>query len=250
MMWTPVLAEANDDAPELRERITCSSAKKIIRLINKFQGLDADKRDTVDMLFDANFGVQDGGVLPERVFMRDNGVEENFTVDAEGNISDFSKIGKASKTSELCSEDPSREGMPRGEGIRFNLTSDVTFLENTGYHDLATLKDGLKDGKSHYKKMVPAPMRVIVPKMTYVMIDYENDDTRPQFTAMQAQTPTAGLDHATFCDNAMIKIEDLETLGADGLKVMGGPYKLAPVPDPKTLAKFASCAEDEETKEE
>ena len=93
-------------------------------------------------------------------------------------------------------------------------------------------------------------MRVIVPKMTYVMIDYENDDTRPQFTAMQAQTPTAGLDHATFCDNAMIKIEDLETLGADGLKVMGGPYKLAPVPDPKTLAKFAGCAEDEETKEE
>lgn len=38
----------------------------------------------------------------------------------------------------------------------------------------------------------------------------------------------------------------LEEMGRDGLKIMGGAYNLMPVPKPKTLAKFAQCADDEE----
>ena len=37
-----------------------------------------------------------------------------------------------------------------------------------------------------------------------------------------------------------------EEMGGDGLKIMGGAYKLMPAPKPKTLAKFAQCADDEE----
>ena len=58
-------------------------------------------------------------------------------------------------------------------------------------------------------------MRMIVPKMTYVMIDYHNDDTDIQFAAMSGQTPMPGLSHELFCDNAMIKIEDIEEMGGD-----------------------------------
>jgi len=142
-------------------------------MVAKFQSLDADKRDTVDMLFEASFKVKDGGALPARIFTRDAGVEKNFTLNPDGTVPDFDNIGRVSETAELCSEDPTREGTPHGEGLNFGISSDVHFLTNNGYHDLETLKDGLKDGKSHYKKMVPAAMRMLVPTLKYVMIEYE-----------------------------------------------------------------------------
>jgi len=212
----PALADdAKMDAPKLRELINCFPAKNITEMVAKFQSLDADKRDTVDMLFEASFKVKDGG-----------------------------------ETAELCSEDPTREGTPHGEGLNFGISSDVHFLTNNGYHDLATLKDGLKDGKSHYKKMVPAAMRMLVPSLKYVMIEYEAEDTPPQFTAMKGQEPVTGLEHETFCELAMIKVKDLEKLGADGLKVMGGSYNLTPVPGVKTLKRFTECSKDEETEDD
>lgn len=247
LISAPTLAEGKDDTPALRELVTCSPSKNITKLIAKVQGMDAEKRDVVDSIFEAKFTVHDGGSLPKRIFLRDYGVEEAFTLNPDGTIVDFQKIGSASETAEMCTEDPTRIGTPRGgDGLKFSLNSDVVFLENPGYHDLTSLNEGLTDGKSHYKKMVPAPMRMIVPKMTYVMIDYDNDDTDIQFAAMSGQTPMPGLSHELFCDNAMIKIEDIEEMGGDGLKIMGGAYNLMPVPKPKTLAKFAQCADDEE----
>ena len=251
LISAPVAAEDKDEDPQLRERISCFPAKNIAQFVSKFQDLDADKRDTVDMMFAATFKVKDGGSLPERVFLRDNGVEDNFTLNADGNVPDFIKIGSASETVELCSEDPSREGTPRGEGISFSIENDVHFLDSSGYHDVAAMKEGLKDGKSHYKKMVPAPMRLLVPKLTYVMIEYDAEDTTPQYSALNGQEVVEGLTHETFCKTTMIKLKDIEDLGADGLKVMGGAYKLTPVPKPKTLAKFVTCSDDEgEEKEE
>ena len=252
LISTAAFADDKDEAPQLRERINCFPAKSIAKFVSKFQGLDVDKRDTVDMMFAAKFEVKDGGALPDRIFMRNNGVEDNFTLEPDGNVPDFIKIGSASEEVELCSDDPSRAGTPRGEGINFSINNDVHFLENTGYHDMASLKEGLKDGKSHYKKMVPGPMRMMVPKLTYVMIEYDAEDRVPQYSAMKGQEVVAGLTHETFCKTAMIKVEDIEDLGGDGLKVMGGSYNLTPVPKPKTLAKFVGCSEDEdgETPEE
>ena len=248
MLSAPAFADDKEEAPALRERINCFPAKNIRTMAAKFQKIDADKRDTVDMIFAAIFTAKDGGALPDRLFIREEGAEQNFTLNADGSVPDFARIGSVSEDAELCMEDPSREGTPRGEGLKLSIGSDVQFLENTGYHDMATLKDGLKDGKTHYKKMVPAPMRMLVPKLNYVMIVYDAEKTSPQFTAMKGQTPIDGLDHEIFCDNAMINIKDMEALGADGLKVMGGAYKLTPVPGPKMLAKFTGCeGEDKET---
>ncbi|MEP3889506.1 MAG: hypothetical protein ABJN69_03505 [Hellea sp.] len=248
LVSAPAFADDKAEAPALRERINCFPAKNITKMVKKFQKIDADKRDTVDMIFDAKFKANDGGVLPERIFMREAGAEENFTLNADGGVPDFGRIGSVSEDAKLCSEDPSREGTPRGEGLNFSINSNVYFLESTGYHDMATIKDGLKDGKTHYKKMVPGPMRMLVPKLTYVMIEYDEEKTTPQFTAMKGQAPIDGLDHVIFCNSAMINIKDMEALGADGLKVMGGAYNLTPVPGPKTLAKFTGCeGEDGET---
>lgn len=202
------------------------------------------------MRFTAGYTIRDGGVLPERLFLRENGAENNFTLDGEGKVTDFKKIATASKSAELCSEDPSREGTPRGEGIGFSIDNDVQFLKNTGYHDLATLKDGLKDGKSHYKKMAPAPIRMMMPKMSHVMINYELEDTVHQFSAMKGQTPLAGLVSDQHCGQTIIKIEDLEALGGDGLQISGGAYTLSPVPNKKALQKFTECGDEDEGKKE
>ena len=236
-----------EEAPKLRELVTCFPAKGIAQFVSKFQNIDADKRDTVDMLFEAKFNVKDGGVMPSRIFMRDQGVESDFVLDAEGHVPDFINIAKTSETAELCIEDPSRVGTPRGgDDMSFSLDNDVHFLTNSGYHDMATLKDGLKDGKTHYKKMVPGAIRMLVPNLKYVMIEYEVEDTVPQYSAMKGQTALEGLDHVTFCDLPMIKVKDIESLGADGLKVTGGAYKLTPVPGVKTLARFTECSPDSE----
>jgi len=242
----PAFAEDKEDtAPILRELVNCFPTKSITEFVSKFQNIDADKRDTVDMLFKAKFNIKDGGVLPTRIFMRDQGTETDLTLDAEGNVPDFINIGKASETTELCSEDPSRVGTVRGgDDLSFRIDNDVHFLTNTGYHDLATLKDGLKDGKVHYKKMVPGAMRMLVPTLKYVMIEYDVEDTPPQYSAAKGETSLEGLEHVTFCELAMIKVKDLEKLGADGLKVMGGSYNLTPVPGVKTLARFTECSKE------
>ena len=77
------------------------------------------------------------------------------------------------------------------------------------------------------------------------MIEYDVEDTTAQYSAMKEQTLIEGLEHVTFCGFAMIKVKDLEKLDADGLKVMGGPYKLTPVPGRKTLERFTGCSKDE-----
>lgn len=246
LMSAPAFAEDKEKVPELRERINCFPAKSITKFVSKFQKIDAKKRDTVDMLFSATFEVKDGGVLPERLFIRDQGAEDSFNLTPDGDVPDFAKIGAASETAEMCTDDPSREGTPRGSGFSFSIENDVHFLENDGYHDVSVLKEGLKDGKTHYKKMAPAPIRMLIPSLSHVMIEYDIEETAPQYMAMKGETPIEGLDHELFCGQALIKLKDLEALEADGLKIMGGAYKLTPVPGPKALAKFVDCGEDKE----
>lgn len=250
MIAVPAMAEDDSGAPALRELINCIPASGISEFVAKFDGLDADKRDTVDMLFEAKLDVNDDGVLPTRIFLRDGEMEDDFALTADGTIADFRKIGKASKTTEFCLEDPTRIGTKKGGNeVRFGMSNNVHFLTNDGYHDLATLKEGLKDGKSHYKKMAPAAMRMLVPSLKYVMIEYENEETTAQFSAIKDGVPVEGLTHESFCGSVMIKVKDLEKLEAEGLKVMGGAYNLTPVPGVKTLERFAGCSEDENSEE-
>jgi len=249
LVSAPAFAEEDKEAaPQLRERISCFPAKGITKFVSKFQKIDAKKRDTVDMLFSAKFSVKDGGVMPERLFIRDDGAEDNFALKPDGEVTDFDKIGVASDAAEICTDDPSREGTPRGSGFSFSITNDVHFLDNDGYHELAAIKEGLKDGKTHYKKMAPAPIRMLIPSLSHVMIEYEAEDVVPQYAALKGETPIEGLEHELFCGQALIKLKDLEQLGADGLKIMGGVYNLTPVPGPKALARFVDCGEDEDTK--
>ena len=251
-MTSPAFADdsANDSEPKLRGDEQCFPFGGAVKQFNKFSNLKPEKRDTVGLAPAAKLTVkEEGEAYPERLFIRDNGVETDLIIDADGHVTNFGLIFEASEDVSLCAYDPSRAGTPvEDDSISFSMDMDIQYLENTGYHDLATLKDGLKDGKSHYKKMAGA-MSFMVPKMSYVMIAYDAEDTPAQFKAVkdgiEIDVPTPDL----FCDEPMISIETLEDMGADGLKVMGGTYKLMPTPSPKMLAKFARCSDDEPAEE-
>ncbi len=248
-MAIPAFAD-DEDAPKLRGEEQCFPFGGAVKQMNKFTKLKPEKRDTVGISPAAKLTLnEEGASYPERLFIRDNGVETDLNVDAEGNVTNFGLIFEGSEDVFLCSYDPARAGTPlEDDSISFSMDMDIRYLENTGYHDLATLKDGLKDGKSHYKKMAGA-MSFMVPKMSHVMIAYDAEDTPAMFKAIkdgaEIDIPTPD----TFCDEPMISVETLEEMGADGLKIIGGPYKLMPTPNAKMLAKFARCSDDDKGEE-
>ena len=239
------------DAGELREPITCSPAKGILKFLGKFETIAAKNRDTVMMVPEAKVTVNDGGGFPDRFFARDSKSETSFEFDPDGTVLGFEKIITHTPEAELCIEDKARAGTPKSDdAFSMAMGADIRFRENTGYHDMATLEDGLKDGKIHYKKMVPGPMRVLVPTFSHVMINYDDEDVTPQFNAMKGQSEVTGLASDVYCKQTIIKVDDIQALGADGLKVSGGGYVLLPVPNKKMLERFVGCQADDAGAEE
>ena len=253
ILAAPALAaeKSADDTTDLRELVTCFPAKGIITFLSKFDNLDAKQTDTISMIAEARIIYKDGGGAPDRFFMRGGTNETDFAIGPDGQITDFEKVKSGSRDAELCIEDKARAGRPKSEsGINFSMSPDIQFRENTGFHDMAVLRDGLKDGKAHYKKMAPGPMRLLIPTFSHVMINYETDNKAPQFSAVGAGKDLTGLASDSFCDNPIIRVDDIEALGGDGLRVSGGPYTLLPVPNKKMLEKFSGCAADDKDEAE
>jgi len=88
-------------------------------------------------------------------------------------------------------------------------------------------------------------MRILVPTFSHVMINYDDEDAAPQFTAMKGQSEVSGLASDVYCKQTIIKVDDIQSLGGDGLKVSGGSYVLLPVPNKKMLERFTGCEEDD-----
>ena len=242
-----VNANASDvsESSELRKQIDCIPIEGISDLMGKLDGLDSDQRDTVDGRFLASIAVNDDGVLPERFFMRTGDDETAFTIEDDGRISNFDTVNTATEISELCIDDPSRAGQPKSnDAYSFSMQFAVTFNEAAGEHSLASLKDGGKDGRAFYKKMVPGPLAMMVPKFKYVTITYEDETTLPQIHAVKNGEIMEGLSVEPFYEQHVVSIKELEKMGADSLRVVGGPYRISPSPSPEKMEKFRGEDED------
>jgi len=162
--------DAQEDT-ELREQITCRPADGIIKFLGKFDSIASKNRDTVTMVPEAKLTINDGGSFPDRFFVRDSERESSFDFDSDGTVLGFDKIVTYAPDAELCIDDQARAGTPKSDdSFSLAMGADIQFRDNTGFHDMASLQDGLKDGKIHYKKMVPAPMRILVPTFSHVMM--------------------------------------------------------------------------------
>lgn len=223
------------DKSDIREATECLPAEDIIKLFSKFDGLKPERRDTLEAALAARF-IADTPPMPDRLYMKDDGVETPFTIEADGQISDFSKLKKGSKDTELCVDDPSRAGLNRkDDGLSFSIDFDIKFKNSGGSHSLAELEDGTDDGKSFYKKLFPGPAKLLVPKMTHVAVTYKDKAAIPDIQAMKADAALQGLIIAPFAGMHVIDIAAFKNMGADALAISGGAYTLEPVPSIKKM---------------
>ena len=247
MLTAPTYAQAQDADVQ-----KCFPAKGLIKHYRKFDKLDADKKDAVSIKPEAKFEIlKEGHDYPQRFFVKDGDVETDLTIEPDGRISDFGKLLSASKDAEMCFFDPKRaEIEDKEDGISFSISMDITFNQESGYHSLAELKDGLKDGKSHYKKMMGA-MSFMVPKLTHVILSYDNEDMPVQITAVKDGEAVAGLSSEPFSGAHVIDVAAIEALGADGLQISGGDYTLEPGASIEKMKKLGfGDSDDEDDKDE
>lgn len=232
--------QESDAAVELREETRCFPAKGIRDFVGRFDSLETSKRDTIDVFFEPKFVIRDDGTYPDRYYVKQGDKEIDLPINEEGEVPDFVETVKSSaETSEICLQDKARTGTPVDQaGVSFSLPTSIRHIKAEGTYDLETLKDGLKDGKSFYKKMVGGAMALLVPKMTHMLINYEDDTTPPQIQALNGETELEGLEYEIFQGAYVVKYKDLKKMGATHLKVTGGDHSIAPVPSIKTMKKF------------
>ncbi len=243
------------EAADLAAGIKCMPAKKIIKLTRKFNKLKPEKRDTVGVVPEMKLTTTGESELPERVYFRTGAVEEAFAMDADGWVTDFARIATMDKEGDLCMQDEHFAGKKDEDaGINLSIDFDVLFKNTSGTHTLAELLDGAKDGKSHYKKMYPGPLALMVPKMTHVGVVYLVEDAAlasltPQIFATKDGQKITGLAVENFGGMFVVGIEDLQNMGADGLKIEGNKYELLPIPSIQKM-KDLGFAEGEEEEAE
>ena len=169
-----------------------------------------------------------------------------FTIEDDGKITDFKKLISFDKKGEFCIQDKRYIGKTKEQTkdvFSVSLSFDVAFKDAKGLHTLDKIRDGLKDGKSHYKKMFPAPLKLMIPKMTHIGVAYkDNEDGRerenPEIFAVLDGMNLSDLQMEYFSAMYIIAVDDLQTLGADSLKITGGDYRLYPLPSIEKMKKF------------
>ena len=148
---------------------------------------------------------------------------------------------------ELCVDDPTRVGLPMDEdGVSFSVDFEVRYKQTDGVHMIDELKDGTKDGKSYYKKIVPAPVRLFLPKFDHVTITPEIENAALIIKAQMDDAILPGLTVEEFHGSYVVDVDELENLGADRLVIQGGAYYMEPTPSIKAMKKFMRGDEDKE----
>lgn len=239
-------AWAADGETRLREAVECFPAKEIVKFFGKFNKLDADRRDTVDVYMPAQLKPRDGVGLPDRMFFRDGETQTDFAMSPEGHLTDFAKIKDMPKSGDLCVYEPDLAGQPMSENMfNFSMDLEILFKNRSGTHSLEELKDGGGDGKSFYKRIVPAPMRLMIPSMTHVSVEYLDPIAEADISALNNEQPVEGLIIERFGNGHIIEVEHLEVIGADTLVIGGGPYKLEPTPSIEKMKKLGFGAKED-----
>jgi len=218
--------EASDDP------VRCFPAQSLRSFFKKFDNIKTEKRDTLHAVMDMKFRTDDNYRPPERFFIKDGTIELDLTIAPDGKITDFDKLASVSKEAKLCGEDHNRN-----DNTRFGLSggADISFKNTSGRYSLAELTDGVKDGKSWYKKLFSGPMSIFVPKMTHIMIVPEDKQSRLSITVTKDGSPTElpAIEH--FGGGQVIALKDLEISGMKHLNVTGGIHKIMPVPSVKKM---------------
>jgi hypothetical protein len=243
LLATPAFAEeAEPTETPIFEGEFCFPTADLKKELSKFEKLDTDKRDTVGAVFTVAFTLEDDVAPPESVELRDGEAVKPFPFSRYGDqvmtANLTGDIVAASDTAELCAVDQEKAGRAFDDmGYEFDMGLNVRFLDTPGTHDLTQLKDGMKDGRSHWKKMVGA-MGFMVPKFDHIAVAGIDAENPPIVTALKDGVPVGTPEGEVFDGARMIDIDALEDLGADAVRIDADYYRLTPSPDAKTVKRF------------
>ena len=111
---------------------------------------------------------------------------------------------------------------------------------------MTELKEGTKDGKSFYKKMIPAAVRMFMPETNYLAVNY--DDLRVSGAEIYARVDGKDipLTAELYKEKHVVSFKQLKDMGANALIVKGGAYSLQPTVSVKTMKRFGWGPEEDE----
>jgi len=233
-----------DEATDKENGHFCHEAKDLVKMMTKIASMKPEQTDTVHGNPTMKIDVKDDLPMPKRMFFRHEGVETPFSLSPEGDVTDLKKIAGLDKDGEMCLEfDKNSYGEGKLGKFGIGMNFHIEYKNKTGTHTISELRDGLDDGRAHVKKLVPGPVRMLIPKFTHVKIAYTADKTdpihqTPQIVALQGDVKVDGLDTEKMFDSFYVDIDQLEELQADRLGIYGGEYRMEPSASPKKMRKM------------
>lgn len=235
-----IWADETDEPVELREETRCFAAEGIVNFMKRFDGLDESRTDTLHAVFNANIDIRDEGGFPDRLYIKSGDQETNMTFDDEGLIEGFElEIRAAQEGAEICIQDKARAGTPVDQaGAVFSLPLSIRMKNTSGSYYMVELDDGLKDGKSFYKKMVGGAYALLVPKMTHLVVAYDEENAPLNLSVFNGDAPVTAPEAEPFNGAHVIRFKDLKKLGATRIEITGGAHRISPAPSVKTMKKF------------
>ena len=246
---TAVLAPQSALAAEkTRGEVFCFPAKDVPKLVNKLKEVKEDRRDIVDVDINPKFIIKDNGVWPERFFLRTDSQDIDIPLEKPSGLTpSFIEQAFAYPESDVCVADKTRAEKPEyDEGLYFEMGLSPLFHNTSGTHDMAELKEGTKDGKTFYKKMIPAAVRMFMPDTDYLAVNY--DDLRISGAQIFARVNDQDipLQAELYKEKHVVSYDALKEMGASALIIRGGAYKLQPTVSVKTMKRFGWGQEEEE----
>ncbi|MEP6343476.1 MAG: hypothetical protein ABJ275_09185 [Maricaulaceae bacterium] len=227
------------DRDGVRAETYCYPASHAAKTITQLAKLKPGQRDVVAINIAPRFLIYDGGSLPERYYVTNGDEAVDFTISPDGQVPDFvQKVIAADKDANLCIQDPARVGLDADdESLYFEMGLTPFFNNISGRHTMDELAEGAKDGKAHYKKMVPSAVRAFMPDTKCLHIKYTSANTSPE---IYAETPTGLqlIEGEYYNEGYVITLKQIDAYDATALIIKGGAYKLSPVPSIKTMKRF------------
>ena len=242
------LPQAAFGADTLRGEVFCFPAKDVPKIVDNLKEVDKDRRDVVDVNIAPRFIIKDGGDWPERFFLRtETGEIEIPFKTPSGDTPSFIPKVYANPKSDVCVADKARAMRPEyDEGLYFEMGLSPLFHNRSGRHAMKELKEGTKDGKKFYKKMIPAVARMFMPDTDYLAVKYE--DMRQTGAEIFAVTEAGAIPLTAELHKEMhvISFEALEDMKASALLIKGGAYHLQPTVSVATMKRFGWGQEEDE----
>jgi len=245
ILLMPGLASASD---KLRGDVFCFPAKDVPRLVDNLKEIKQDRRDIVDVDINPKFLIKDGGDWPERFFLRTESAEIEVPVEKPSGLTPtFINEVYAHPESDVCVADAARAARPEyDEGLYFEMGLSPLFHNVSGVHEMAELKEGTKDAKKFYKKMIPAAVRMFMPDTDYLAVNYNDLRVSGAEIFARVRGEDVPLQAELYKEKHVVSYEDLKEMGASALIVRGGAYTLQPTVSVKTMKRFGWGQEEDE----